>query len=64
VRRWLLILAWVTLPLTAGPGIAEALRTWGGAPQVVGSVLCWLAWGVGLHACLSPRPRGRWRGPR
>ena len=58
MRRWLLGAAWVTLPLTAGPGIAEGLRTWGGAPQVVGSVLCWLAWGLALLACLAPRPLG------
>jgi hypothetical protein len=58
MRRWLLGAAWITLPVTAGPGIAEGLRSWGGAPQVVGSVLCWIGWALGLLACLAPRPLG------
>jgi len=58
MRRWLLGAAWITLPLTAGPAIAEGLHSWGGAPQVVGSALCWLGWALGLLACLAPRPLG------
>ena len=58
MRRWLLVVAWATLPLTAGPAFAEALRHWGGAPQVVGSALCWLGWAIGLLAVVAPRPVG------
>lgn len=58
MRVWALRIVWVTLPVTAGPAIADGLRAWGGAPRVVGAVLCWLAWGVGLVATLAPRPLG------
>lgn len=53
---WLLRVAWVTLPLTAGPAASAAVRDWSDATRVVAEVLLWLAWGVGLLATLAPRP--------
>jgi hypothetical protein len=53
---WLLRIAWVTLPVTAGPAAGEALRAWSDAPRVAAEVLLWLGWAVGLLACIAPRP--------
>ncbi|HXY92615.1 MAG TPA: hypothetical protein VEP49_09080 [Acidimicrobiia bacterium] len=53
---WLLRIVWITLPLTAGPAAAAALRDWSDTPQLVGEVLLWLAWAAGLLATLAPRP--------
>ena len=53
---WLLRVAWVTLPLTAGPAASAAVHDWSDAMRVVAEVLLWLAWGVGLLATLAPRP--------
>jgi hypothetical protein len=58
MRRWLLRVAWVTLPITAGPALSAGLHQWGDGPRVVASVLCWTAWGAGLLATLAPRPAG------
>jgi hypothetical protein len=54
---WLLRVAWVTLPLTAGPAASAALASWSDAPRVAAEVLLWLAWAVGLLATLAPRPQ-------
>src|SRR5207245_1567678 len=56
IPLWLLRIAWVTLPLTAGPAASGALRNWSDGPKVVAAVLLWLAWGAGLLATLAPRP--------
>ena len=53
---WLLRVAWVTLPLTAGPAASAAMRDWSDATRVVAEVLLWLAWGTGLLATLAARP--------
>lgn len=58
MRVWLLRVAWITLPVTAGPALSAGLRHWADGPRVVGSALCWVAWGVGLVATLAPRPAG------
>ena len=58
MRRWLVRAAWVTLPLTAGPALASALRGWSDSARVCGATLCWLGWAVGLVATLAPRPAG------
>jgi len=58
MRVWVLRAAWITLPLTAAPAIADGVRNWSTAEQVVAAVLCWLAWGIGLVAVLAPRPAG------
>ena len=57
IPLWLLRIAWITLPLTAGPAASAALRDWSDAPRVVAEVLLWLAWGAGLLAILAPRPQ-------
>jgi hypothetical protein len=57
IPLWLLRLAWITLPLTAGPAASAALSDWSDAPRVVAEVLLWLAWGAGLLAILAPRPQ-------
>lgn len=56
MRIWLLRVAWVTLPITAGPALSVGLHPWGDGPQAVAAVLCWAAWGAGLVATLAPRP--------
>jgi hypothetical protein len=47
--------AWVTLPLTAGPAAAASLATWADAPGIACAALLWLAWAAGLLATLAPR---------
>jgi hypothetical protein len=58
VSIWLLRVAWVSLPLTAGPAAAHALDGWSTGPQVLAAVLFWAAWAVVLLALLAPRPIG------
>ena len=53
---WLLRVAWVSLPLTAGPAAADALAPWGTAPREVGEVLLWVLWAVVLVSVLAPQP--------
>jgi hypothetical protein len=48
--------AWVTLPVTAGPAAADALAPWSRAPRATAEVLLWSAWAVVLLATLVPRP--------
>ena len=55
---WLLRVAWVTLPLTAGPAAANALDSWSTGPQLVAAVLLWGAWACVLLGVLAPRPPG------
>ena len=58
MRALLVRAVWITLPLTAGPALQEALRAWSHDVATVGAVLCWLGWGVGVLATLAPRPLG------
>ncbi len=58
VRIWLLRIAWVMLPLTAGAGASDAIATFADAPRVVAAVLLWASWGAGSVAVLAPRPAG------
>jgi hypothetical protein len=53
---WLLRVAWITLPLTAGPAAAASLDAWSDGPRIAGAVLLWCAWALGLLATLAPRP--------
>jgi hypothetical protein len=53
---WLLRVAWITLPVTAGPGASASLATWSDGPRIAGAVLLWAAWALGLLATLAPRP--------
>jgi hypothetical protein len=52
----LLRIAWVTLPITAGPAASSALADWSDGPRVVAEVMLWAAWGAGLLATIAPRP--------
>ena len=54
---WLLRVAWVTLPVTAGPAVSATIEQWSDAPRVAAATLLWLAWGAGLLATLAPRPQ-------
>jgi hypothetical protein len=54
---WLLRVAWVSLPLTAGSAAAAATESWADGPRVAAATLLWLAWAVGLLATLAPRPQ-------
>ncbi len=53
---WLLRVAWVTLPLTAGAAVADALAPWSAAPRATAAVLVWAVWAAVLLATLVPRP--------
>jgi hypothetical protein len=52
----LLRVAWITLPLTAGPAAAASMSSWSDGPRIAGAVLLWVAWAGGLLATLAPRP--------
>jgi hypothetical protein len=56
IPLWLLRIAWVALPLTAGPAASAALRDWSDAPRIVAEILLWLTWATGLLATIAPRP--------
>ena len=56
VFLWLLRVAWITLPVTAGPAASASLASWSDGPRVAGAVLLWGAWALGLLATLAPRP--------
>jgi hypothetical protein len=58
MKVWLLRIAWVSLPVTAGPAAAGALDGWSTGPQLVAATLLWSAWVLGVLALLAPRPVG------
>jgi hypothetical protein len=58
IPLWVLRVAWVTLPLTAGAAAGAALRDWPDAPRLAAEALLWVAWGIGLLAVVAPRPLG------
>lgn len=58
VRIWLLRIAWLTLPLTAGAAADDFIATFDDAPRVVAAVLLLGSWGAGVVAVLAPRPIG------
>ena len=53
---WLLRAAWVILPFTAGPGLADALDDTSRSVQLVASAGLWAGWAVGLVATLVALP--------
>ncbi|HMG26031.1 MAG TPA: hypothetical protein VKH36_04370 [Acidimicrobiia bacterium] len=55
---WLVRLAWVTLPITAGPAAGDAIADWPAPPRTLAEVLLWAAWAVSLVAVLAPHPVG------
>ena len=58
VRIWLLRIAWITLPITAGAAADDFIATFDEAPRVVAAVLLLGSWGAGVVALLAPRPVG------
>jgi len=56
MNTWLLRAAWVSLPVTAGAALADALQPWSDETRVVATVLLWIAWALVLAALLVPRP--------
>lgn len=55
---WLLRVAWITLPVTAGSVASDALRPWSSSTSTTAAVLLWVTWLVVLVALLAPRPIG------
>lgn len=55
---WLLRAAWLTLPLTTGALLADALDERSGPVQLVAAVLAWAVWGAVVLALLLRRPLG------
>ena len=55
-QLWLLRVAWVSLPLTAGPAASASVASWTSASRIAAEVLLWLAWAIGLLATWAPRP--------
>jgi hypothetical protein len=58
VNTWLLRVAWITLPVTAGSAAADAMRPWSASTSATAAVLLWVTWLVVLVALLAPRPLG------
>jgi len=58
VVLWLARIAWLSLPLTAGGAIADAVAPWSSPLRLVAAVLAWGGWGVGVLALLIPQPWG------
>jgi hypothetical protein len=52
---WTTRVAWIALPLVAGPTFADALATRSRPVQLFGSIGMWLTWAVVLIALLVPR---------
>ncbi|MCU1353957.1 MAG: hypothetical protein JWM05_3166, partial [Acidimicrobiales bacterium] len=52
---WPIRVAWLVLPFTLGPAMADALAPRSAAVRVVASALLWLGWAVALGATLVPR---------
>jgi hypothetical protein len=56
MNTWLVRVLWVSLPVTAGDALADAIGSWADAPRIVATVLLWSGWAVVLSAVLVPRP--------
>jgi hypothetical protein len=55
---WVLRLAWLSLPFTAGDLLADALDGRSTSVQLVVAVVAWAAWAAVVLALLVPRPLG------
>jgi hypothetical protein len=53
---WVVRLAWIALPFTAGPPLADALDAASRPVQLVASSGLWAGWAVGVVAVLVPHP--------
>ncbi len=56
MNTWALRAIWISLPVTAGAAIADAMQPWPFASRTTGSVLAWVGWTIVLLALLVPRP--------
>jgi hypothetical protein len=56
MNSWLIRVAWVSLPVTAGNALAEWMRPWSGPVRALAAVMLWILWAVVLSALLVPRP--------
>ena len=56
VVSWVVRLAWIALPFTAGPALADALDAASRPVQLVASSGLWAGWAVGVVAALVPHP--------
>jgi hypothetical protein len=54
----LLRVAWISLPVTAGAALSDAVAPWSDATSATAAVLLWVAWSLVLVALLAPRPVG------
>jgi hypothetical protein len=55
---WLVRIAWLSLPLTAGGVLADGFDGRSSAVQLTFAVLAWAVWGAVVLAVLLPRPVG------
>lgn len=53
---WVVRLAWIPLPFTAGPALAEGLGEVSAAVATTASALLWLGWAAGVLASFVPHP--------
>src|SRR4051794_33152893 len=58
VLAWALRVAWLVLPLVAGPALADALDPASMPVRTLASVGLWIGWAAGVLATLVPRPLG------
>jgi hypothetical protein len=56
MNTWALRAIWISMPVTAGNALADAIRLWPDASRVTASALLWVGWTIVLLATLVPRP--------
>lgn len=56
MNPWLLRVIWISMPVTAGAAVTDALAPWSDAPRLTAAVLLWAGWTVVVVATLIPRP--------
>ena len=56
MNTWALRAIWISMPVTAGTAVADAIQPWSDASRVTASVLVWVGWTIVLFATLVPRP--------
>ncbi len=56
MNTWALRAIWISMPLTAGSALADAMHPWRDASRTTGAVLLWVGWTIVLLATLVPRP--------
>ncbi len=53
---WVLRVLWISLPVTAGQALGDAIGGFADGPRLVAAVLLWAGWAAVLSATLVPRP--------